>query len=69
MNQATATYIRPFGLATPEPTLVRQQLAREIMCLEGQLDRMRTRNDLLDFSTLQTYEDMIASRKEMLESL
>ncbi len=50
-------------------TLLKQQLAREISSLEGQLYRLRTRNDLIDYSTLQTYEDMIASRRRLLDGL
>ena len=50
-------------------TLLKQQLAREISSLEGQLYRLRTRNDLIDHSTLQTYEDMIASRRRLLDGL
>ncbi|WP_188149488.1 hypothetical protein [Teredinibacter waterburyi] len=50
-------------------TLMRQQLIREITCLERQLERLRLRDELLDFSTVQTYEEMITSRREMLENL
>ena len=58
------------GVSDPEDiNVLRQQLAREISCLEGQLFRLKTRNDMLELSTLQTYEDMLVSRKKLLETI
>ena len=57
------------GADLNDTTLLKQQLAREITSLEGQLYRLRTRNDAVDYSTIQTYEDMIISRKRMLDGL
>lgn len=67
MNQAQQTLLAP----THQSDVIRMkaQLAREIECLERQLARIRMRDDLLDIMTLQTYEEMISSRKEILESL
>lgn len=64
---AKASYA--MGANLNDTTLLKQQLAREISSLEGQLYRLRTRNDAIDYSTIQTYEDMIMSRKRMLDSL
>ena len=50
-------------------TLLKQQLSREISCLEGQLYRLKTRVDGLDLATLQTYEDMLDTRRRQLEML
>ena len=49
--------------------ILRKQLQREITCLELQLDRLRRRDEYLDVITLHTYEEMISSRRDMLESL
>lgn len=57
------------GANLNDSRLLKQQLAREITSLEGQLFRLRTRNDMIDYNTLQTYEDMILSRKRMLDGL
>lgn len=48
---------------------VRKQLQREITCLEMQLQRLHLRDEFLDLLTQQTYEEMISSRKSMLDTL
>lgn len=50
-------------------SILKQQLVREITCLERQLERVRLRDDLADDATLQTYEEMIESRRKMLHNL
>jgi len=67
MNRATQA--QQLSAAYNNSSLLRQQLVREITCLERQLERLRLRDELLDMSTLQTYEEMISSRKVMLENL
>lgn len=52
-----------------DTTVLRKQLQREISCLELQLERLRRRDEFLDLVTQQTYEEMISSRKDMLNSL
>ena len=47
----------------------RKQLSREIKCLERQLERLRYLNGHFDRRTQVTYEEMIASRKELLDAL
>lgn len=60
---------QPLGADLNDVGLLKQQLAREITSLEGQLFRLKTRNDMIDYNTLQTYEDMIISRKRTLDGL
>ncbi|TVZ37246.1 hypothetical protein P886_1587 [Alteromonadaceae bacterium 2753L.S.0a.02] len=67
MNRAHQ--MQQLSVAYNNTSLMRQQLIREITCLERQLERLRLRDELLDFSTLQTYEEMISSRKELLDNL
>lgn len=67
--QSHVAVLGALGANLNDTHLLKQQLAREITSLEGQLFRLRTRNDLIDYSTLQTYEDMILSRKRTLDSL
>ena len=67
MSQASVA-----NLLVPEKTdnsILKQQLVREITCLERQLERVRLRHDFADDSTLQTYEEMIESRRKMLHNL
>ena len=52
-----------------EAIVIKQQLAREINCLEGQLARIVNRDDTIDRSTIKTYQDMIESRRKVLQSL
>jgi len=67
MNRANqASHLK---VAYNNTSLIRQQLVREITCLERQLERLRLRDELLDLTTLQTYEEMISSRRDMLDSL
>ena len=67
--RSTSSVMAALGANLNDAHLLKQQLAREITSLEGQLYRLRTRNDMIDFNTLQTYEDMILSRKRMLDRL
>ena len=55
--------------AREDTAVLRKQLQREINCLELQLHRLKRRDEPLDLVTLQTYEDMIMARRDMLESL
>lgn len=52
-----------------ESSILKQQLVREITCLERQLERVRARDALIDNATLNTYEEMIESRRKMLHNL
>lgn len=52
-----------------DTTILRKQLQREINCLTLQLERLRRRDELLDHVTLQTYEEMISSRQDMLDAI
>lgn len=50
--------------------MLKQQLEKEVMCLVGQLDRVRSDNDeVADAATLKNYETMIESRRKMLHNL
>ena len=52
-----------------DTSILKQQLVREITCLERQLERIRMRDQFADDATLQTYEEMIESRRKMLYNL
>lgn len=53
-----------------DTSILKRQLMREITCLERQLERIRTRDEVNDGSrTVRTYEDMIQSRRKMLYNL
>jgi hypothetical protein len=67
--QNTETHPPTLGMDLSDQRLLKQQLAREITSLEGQLYRLKTRQDAIDYQTLQTYEDMILSRKRLLDQL
>ena len=57
------------GVTFQSISRVKEQLVREITNLERQLERMRLSDDMVDFSMLQTYKEMIHCRKEMLAHL
>ncbi len=59
----------PHPRAAGEASILKQQLMREIACLERQLERVRSREEFAEYSTIQTYEEMINDRYKMLESL
>ena len=52
--------------STEDRHILRKQLMREITCLERQLSRLNQRPETMPPLTIKTYEDMIASRKDML---
>lgn len=64
-----AHQINHLGAVLNNTSVLQQQLIREITSLERQLERLRLRDEFLDLSTLQTYEEMINSRKDMLSNL
>ena len=67
MNQANT--VTPESVGYLSNTQIRQQLMREISCLERQLSRLTTSGYMKDQGTLQTYKDMIASRQKLLTDL
>lgn len=52
-----------------EASVLKQQLEREITCLERQLERIRIKDEYAEYTTMQTYEEMIESRRKMLHNL
>jgi len=57
------------GIGFNSTCLLKEQLIREITSLERQRDSVRLVNNTVDFSMLQTYKEMIHSRREMLSEL
>lgn len=49
--------------------MLREHLISEITHLERQCEQLRRESDSVDFSMLQTYKEMIHSRKELLAGL
>jgi len=48
---------------------LREKLMGEITRFERQLDALKGSEEAVDFSMLQTYKELIHSRKEMLDQL
>lgn len=67
MNHAQA--VPSTGVGYRSETQMRHQLMREISCLERHLDRLKSNGYMKDQNTLETYKEMIASRKELLSDL
>ncbi len=65
----TVTHNPFLGAEQNDTSILKQQLVREITCLERQLERIRLRDHFADDVTLQTYEEMIESRRKMLHNL
>jgi hypothetical protein len=60
----------PFNVSERgETAVLRQQLVREISCLERQLERVRCRSETKVETTLHTYESMIEVRRRLLYDL
>lgn len=57
------------GVSFQSINRVKEQLIREITNLERQLEHMRINDDTIDFSMVQTYKEMIHSRREMMAHL
>ena len=49
--------------------MLKQQLVREITCLERQLERVKDKENYLEGDTLTTYQEMIDARRKMLHNL
>ena len=62
-------YKRGSPLADDGDEAVRDQLLKEVSRLELQLDRLKKHDHYLDPESLHMYEEMLESRKEMLDSL
>lgn len=57
------------GINFNSTTALQLQLIREITSLERQLEHLKLNQMRVDFSMLQTYKEMIHSRREMLGTL
>ncbi len=68
MNQAQ-TQNDSFQVGRQTDIQLKSQLMREINCLERHLDRLRTSGYTNNQSTLDTYREMISSRKDLLSEL
>ena len=70
MNQAQSSTIYNDNVVRHSTnTQLRNQLMREISCLERHLDRLKTNGYMKNQSTLDTYREMILSRKDLLSDL
>lgn len=71
MNQAqsTTSSSTTFNVGRHSNTQLRNQLMREISCLERHLDRLKASGHMKNQITLDTYKDMIVSRKNLLSDL
>lgn len=67
MSQAQST--SSFGVSYCSNSQMRHQLMREIGCLERHLNRLKANGYMKDQSTLDTYKEMILSRKQLLSDL
>lgn len=68
MNQAQTT-TTTYDVGRHSNTQLRNQLLREISCLERHLDRLETSGHMKNKNTLNTYREMINSRKTLLSDL
>ncbi len=58
-----------FPLVDENDVAVKAQLMKEVERLELQLLRLKKHGQYLDAQSLRMYQDMLESRKDMLESL
>ena len=51
------------GVGLQNTDLVKAKLLEELVELEAQMERLKSAGDAIDFSMMQTYKEMIHSRK------
>ena len=51
------------GVGLQNTELVKAKLLEELVELEAQMERLKSASDAVDFSMMQTYKEMIHSRK------
>lgn len=66
MRQPRATHV---GISFNNTVFLKAQLENEITKLERQLQHLRLSEDAANFSMVQTYKEMISSRRVMLSDL
>ena len=57
------------GIGYHRTNRLREKLVREITGFQRQLEALRLQSGPVDFSMLQTYKEMIASRQQLLNGL
>ncbi|MCR8923020.1 hypothetical protein NO559_09560 [Dasania sp. GY-MA-18] len=57
------------GVGLQNTSLVKAQLLEELVELEAQMERLKAAGDAVDFSMMQTYKEMIHSRKAFYKEL
>lgn len=57
------------GVPLHNTDLVKQQLLQELVELEKQMDALKSGGDAVDFSMIQTYKEMIHSRRQFFNEL
>lgn len=57
------------GVSLHNTDLVKQQLLKELVELEKQMDVLKSSGDAVDFSMIQTYKEMIHSRRQFFNEL
>lgn len=66
MRQPRATHV---GVTFNNTVFLKAQLENEITKLRRQLDNLRLSDDAANFAMLQSYKEMISSRKALLNDL
>lgn len=59
----------PNGVRLQNTETVKEQLLAELVELEKQMEYLENNSSSVDFSMLQTYKEMISSRKSMFNEL
>ena len=57
------------GVGLQNTDLVKAKLLEELVELEAQMERLKAASDAVDFSMMQTYKEMIHSRKLFYKEL
>tara|TARA_R110000868_G_scaffold17258_4_gene76099 strand:- start:35350 stop:35664 length:315 start_codon:yes stop_codon:yes gene_type:complete len=57
------------GVGLQNTALVKAKLLEELVELEAQMERLKAAGDAVDFSMMQTYKEMIHSRKTFYKEL
>ena len=69
LNRPSAKTQTESGLGLCDTSEVKKRLLQELVELEKQRDELESQTDFVDFSMMQTYQEMIHSRRVQMNQL
>ena len=69
LNRPLSKHETAGGVKLQNTELVKEKLLEELVELEKQMELLKSQDDAVDFSMMQTYKEMIHSRKMFFNEL